>query len=309
MLKQVIDLFEILDDPKANGTAVAGYLQDLGAKDVTVTPVANDAGSVDFIKVFVEGISGKRSGGDAPTLGIIGRLGGLGARPELTGFVSDGDGAWAALSAAAKLARMAELGDRLTGDVLITTQISPDAPTKEHFPLRQMSSAMDQTEMNAHEVLPEMDAILSLDTTKGHLTINHKGIALSPPVAEGYILKPSYDLLQIASHVTGVPPVIFALSQQDITPYGNGLYHMNSILQPSTATNAPVVGVAIVTETAPPGCATGASHHGDVELAARFAVETAKYFGEGSVQFVDHDEFALMKKLYGDMTRFQTSPN
>ena len=308
MLRQVIDLFEILDDPNASGGAVADYLGDLGATDVKVTPAKNDAGKVDFIEIVVEGASGRRSGGDAPTLGIIGRLGGLGARPEFTGFVSDGDGAWAALSAAAKIVRMAALGDRLQGDVIVTTQICPNAPTREHFPVRQMSSAMDQTEMNAREVLPEMEAILSLDTTKGHQTINHKGIALSPPVAEGYILKPSYDLLQIAAHVTGVPPVTFALSQQDITPYGNGLYHMNSILQPSTATSAPVVGVAIVTETAPPGCATGASHHGDVELAARFAVETAKYFGEGSVSFVDQEEFALMKELYGDMAHFQKIP-
>ena len=103
--------------------------------------------------------------------------------------------------------------------------------------------------------------------------------------------------------------MIFALPQQDITPYGNGLYHMNSILQPSAATGAPVVGVAIVKETAPPGCATGASHHGDVELAAIFAVETAKYFGDGGVSFVDQEEFALMKELYGGMAHFPKKPS
>ena len=40
---------------------------------------------------------------------------------------------------------------------------------------------------------------------------------------------------------------VFPLTVQDITPYGNGLYHLNSILQPSTATNAPVVVGAIPT--------------------------------------------------------------
>ncbi|WP_254171499.1 DUF1177 family protein, partial [Clostridioides difficile] len=40
---------------------------------------------------------------DAPTLGILGRLGGIGARPEVIGFVSDGDGALVAIAVAAKL--------------------------------------------------------------------------------------------------------------------------------------------------------------------------------------------------------------
>ena len=305
MLKQIIDLFEILDKPKACGAEVEDYLRSNGAKDVTVTRVETDLGGTDFIKIFIPGANGKHAGGNAPTLGVIGRLGGLGARPELTGFVSDGDGAWSALAAGAKLALMHSHGDVLEGDVVVTTQICPSAPTKDHKPVRQMSSPVDQDVMNAHEVLPEMDAILSLDTSKGHWTINHKGIAISPPVKQGYILKISYDLLNVLANVTGVPPVVFALSQQDITPYGNGIYHMNSILQPSTATPAPVVGVAIVSEVSVPGCATGASHHVDVELAARFAVEVAKYFTDGTIDFIDKDEFEIIQDLYGDQSRFQ----
>ena len=73
MLKQVIDLFELLDDPNASGAAVADYFGDLGATDVKVTPARNDAGQVDFVEIVVEGASGRRAGGDAPTLGIIGR--------------------------------------------------------------------------------------------------------------------------------------------------------------------------------------------------------------------------------------------
>lgn len=306
MLKQVIDLFEILDDPAANGDSVCRYLKECGGVDVSMNRVETDLGSTDFVKLVVPGRNGKTRGRNAPTLGIVGRLGGLGARPEFIGFVSDGDGAWSALAAGSKLASMAAKGDQLEGDVIVTTQICPSAPTKEHHPVRQMSSPVDQTTMNAHEVSPEMDAILSLDTSKGHLTINHRGIAISNPVKQGYILKASYDLLNILSSVSGKPPVTFPLSQQDITPYGNGLYHMNSILQPSTATDAPVVGVAIVAETAPAGCATGASHHQDVELAARFAVEVAKGFTNGDVQFVDHEEYERLLALYGDQSRFQT---
>ena len=66
--------------------------------------------------------------------------------------------------------------------------------------------------------------------------------------------------MDVMTRVTGQLPAIFPCAQQDITPYGNDLHHLNSILQPATATNAPVVGVAITTTQPVAGCATGASH-------------------------------------------------
>ena len=99
---------------------------------------------------------------------------------------------------------------------------------------------------------------------------------------------------------------VFALSQQDITPYGNGLYHLNSILQPATATKAPVVGVAVTTETTVAGCATGATHLEDLEDAGRFMLEAAKAFGNGLCSFYDEEEFGRIQKLYGSMEHFQT---
>ena len=60
----------------------------------------------------------------------------------------------------------------------------------------------------------------------------------------------------------------------------NDVHHLNSILQPCTATDAPVVGVAITAETMVPGCATGATHATDVEEAARFMLEVAKAYGK-----------------------------
>ena len=89
-------------------------------------------------------------------------------------------------------------------------------------------------------------------------------------------------------------------------PYGNDVHHLNSILQPATATNAPVVGVALTTEVMVPGCATGASHFVDVEEASRFMLEVAKYFGKGTLKFYDEDEYALIQKLYGSMNHLQT---
>jgi Protein of unknown function (DUF1177) len=69
----------------------------------------------------------------------------------------------------------------------------------------------------------------------------------------------------------------------------------------------PVVGVAICTETAVPGSATGASHEIDIAAAARFAIEVAKEFGGGTAQFYDPQEFALLRRRYGSMRHLQQS--
>lgn len=309
MLKQVIDLFEILDRPDADGYKVAELFKETELKNIKVTRVKGEKGSTDFIRILIPGSEGKTNGGKAPTLGIIGRLGGLGARPELIGFVSDGDGALAALSAGLKLGLMHRNGDILKGDVVVSTHICPNAPTRPHKPVPFMDSPVDIQEMNDVEVDISMDAVISIDTTKGNNIITNKGIAISPTTKDGYILKVSNDLLDIMMRVTGKLPNVFALSQQDITPYGNGLFHLNSILQPTIATCAPVVGLAISTEVPVAGCATGATHITDIELAARFAVETAKDYTADKCKFYDKEEFDKIIELYGGMKKFQTKGN
>ncbi|HBH3061050.1 TPA: DUF1177 domain-containing protein, partial [Clostridioides difficile] len=248
ILKQVIEVYDILDKANANGEEVKTYLQGYGEVDVTVKELSSSKGSTDLVKLTIPGKNGKLKGGDAPTLGILGRLGGIGARPEVIGFVSDGDGALVAIAVAAKLLDMQRKGDILDGDVVISTHICPDAPTKEHYPTPFMDSPIDMMTMNENEVDSSCDAILSIDTTKGNRVINTRGFAISPTVKEGYILKTSDNLLDIMQTVTGKSPFVFPLSIQDITPYGNHLYHLNSILQPAVATDAPIVGVAITTE-------------------------------------------------------------
>jgi hypothetical protein len=256
--------------------------------------------------VRIPGATGKKSGGRSPTLGVIGRLGGIGARPERIGLVSDGDGAVAALSVALKLADMKAKGDALPGDVIIATHICPDAPTSPHEPVPFMGSPVDMHGLNAHEVDHAMDAILSIDTTKGNRIINRRGFAISPTVKEGYILRVSEDLLTLMEITTGKGPSVFAITTQDITPYGNGIFHLNSILQPCVATEAPVVGVAVTTESMVPGCATGASHIVDIEEVVRFSIEVAKHFGMEKCRFYDEAEFKRMVDLYGSMRRLQT---
>ncbi|MEC5423211.1 DUF1177 domain-containing protein [Virgibacillus sp. C22-A2] len=306
--KHVMEVYDLLDSIYASGEDVKSYLSTFNEEsDISVQTVSGPEGSTDFIKITVPGVNGKSRGGTAPTLGIIGRLGGIGARPELKGFVSDGDGALSSIAAAAKLLDMTTKGDQLNGDVILTTHICPTAPTLPHDPVPFMSSPVDILEMNNHEVTVEMDAILSIDTTKGNMITNHKGFALTPTVKEGYILKVSTDLLHVYTQSTGQLPVTMPITTQDITPYGNDLYHVNSILQPAVATDKPVVGIAITTETAVAGCGTGATHLVDVEQVVRFVIEVAKLYGENKCSLYDEKEFAHIENLYGKMTHLQTA--
>ncbi|CCO81562.1 hypothetical protein BN433_0967 [Erwinia amylovora Ea266] len=115
-------------------------------------------------------------------------------------------------------------------------------------------------------------------------------------------MRVSEDLLRILETTSGRPAVTFPVTTQDITPYGNGVYHLNSIMQPATATDVPVVGVAICSESVVPGCATGASHEVDIALAVKFVVEVAKEFGYGRCAFYDPNEFARLQSLYGSLS-------
>ena len=306
MLKQVMEAHELLDDAHISGRKVAELLQSRRLKQIDVRTIDGKGGSTDFIRVTIPGKEGKENSGKAPTLGIIGRLGGIGARPERIGIVSDADGALTAISCALKLADMKGKGDVLQGDVIIATHICPNAPTQPHEPVPFMGSPVDMQEMNKYEVHPAMDAILSVDATKGNRIINYRGIAITPTVKEGYILRISEDLLDLLTWTTGKPPRVTPITTQDITPYGNGLFHVNSIMQPCTATQSPVVGVAVTTETAVPGCGTGANHEVDIEEAGRFCLEVAKAFTEKKCQFFDEEEFDRIIKLYGPMHFLQT---
>ncbi|UCG85082.1 MAG: DUF1177 domain-containing protein [Gemmatimonadota bacterium] len=306
-LKQVLDILELLDRPLIAGSELVDLFAARGLSDITVEPEQTDKGSTTFVKLLVPGARGRSGDGDAPTLGIIGFLGGVGARPEVVGLVSDGDGAVTALAAGLKLADMHSVGDALQGDVIVATHVSPNAPVIPHEPVPFMGSPVSMDTMCELLVDERMDAILSIDTTKGNRVINTRGFAISPTVMQGYILRVSETLLDLQQHVLGRPPAVFAISMQDITPYANELFHLNSILQPATATTAPVVGVAITAETAVPGCATGASHEVDIAMAARFSVEVAKAYTAGRAQFYDAEEFSRLERLYGSMKHLQTS--
>jgi hypothetical protein len=305
-LSSVLRALDLLDAATVTGEQVADAIRTTGLKHVEVQRFTGAQGSTDFLRLTVPGTRGRLTGGDAPTLGIIGRLGGVGARPAKIGLVSDGDGAVTAVACALELGRMAAGGDRLPGDVMISTHVCPDAPTIEHPVVTMMDAPVDMATLNREEVRPAMEAILTVDTTRGNRLVNHRGIAISPTVREGWILRVSEDLLTILQHVTGRMPVVLPVTMQDITPYGNGLFHVNSILQPATASSAPVVGVALTAEVAVPGSATGASQPADIDLAVRFCLEVAKAFGAGGCRFHDAEEWEAIQRRYGSMRVLQT---
>ena len=302
-LSQVLEVMNLLDG-WVTGEQVADYVRGYGVQ-VSVEAVASRTGRTEFLSMLVPGTAGRSSGGSARTTGIVGRLGGVGARPTVTGMVSDADGAVAALACAAKLGRMRDRGDALRGDVRISTHICPDAPTEPHDPVPFMGSPVPIATMNEHEVHQQMDVVMSVDTTKGNRLVSHKGIALTMPVVEGWIAPLSDGLLDILQVVTGGAPVVMPMSMYDITPYGNGLPHVNSIVQPAVATGAPVVGVAVTSAVAVPGCASGASHPVDVALAATLCVEVAKAMAEPTFDVLDRDALERARELYGSMAALQ----
>ncbi|MBW1993707.1 MAG: DUF1177 domain-containing protein [Deltaproteobacteria bacterium] len=305
LLKEVIEICDLLDDSHVSGNSIVDFFAGFDLPATPLKTLHGSKGKTDVVRICIPGKNGKTKGKSAPTLGVLGTLGGIGARPEVSGLVSDADGALVALSAALKLARMRQRGDECPGDVHVATHICPDAPTQPHDPTPFMASPVSIFDQIAAELHPDMDAILSIDTTKGNRIINHQGFAISPTVKEGYILRVSEDLLRIMEYVTGDFPCAFPITMQDITPYGNGIYHLNSIMQPSVMTDCPVVGVAVTTRSAVPGCASGANMPLGLESTARFIVEVAKTFGLGTCKFYDESQFARMKTLYGSMDKLR----
>ena len=298
MLSQVIDVLEILDSPAASGKMIGELFKQYDGVSIEIETIGESKGTTDVIRILIEGRD--RS---LPTLGVIGQLGGIGARPEMIGFVSDGDGAAAALAVALKAAQASSKGDKLPGDLFIATHICPDAPTQPHKPVPFMGSPVGTRQALVAMLKAEIGAVISIDTTKGNRLMNWKGIAITPTVKEGYILRVSEDLLDIYESVTGQPARVLPITMQDVTPYGNRVHHINSIMQPCTILKAPVVGLAITTEIAVAGCATGSSHEVDIALAARFSFEVAKRFGSDKCNFFDAEEYQRIRTLYGDMSR------
>ena len=299
--KQVLEVMDLLDDPKINGSRVKKFFESYGLYEFELKTLKGDRGLTDFVKIIIPGEKGKSRGGSGPTLGIIGRLGGVGARPDYKGLVSDADGAIVALAAALKLWEMSMRGDKLLGDIIITTHICPNAPVIPHEPAPFVGSPVDMLTILEHEVDPAMDAILSIDATKANRVIKVEGFAITPTVKDGIILKVSDDLINIYERVMGKPAAIVPITMQDITPFNVEVYHINTIMLPWLMTNSPVVGVATTASIPIAGCATSANYVIGLERATAFCVEVAKEFTSGRCSFYDPKEFEILSRIYGDI--------
>lgn len=301
MLNHISDVVDLLSGADITGDATATWLRGFGA-DVDVRPMTGPSGHTDLVRAVIPGADGRRAGGTAPTLGIIGRLGGIGARPHRLGLVSDADGAIVALAVAAALARLRARGDRLRSDVLVRTHISPASPIIPHEPAAFVDVPVDRNELARAEVDPEMAAILSIDATRANRIVKARGFAITGTVKDGYVLRPTGPMLDAFERVAGHAPVVVPIFTQDITPPGNGVHRINSILQPATLTSAPVVGVALLSPVVVGGASTGVTDEHDLATAARFVVEVAKDFSNGTLPFYYEDEFERLVELYGPLT-------
>ncbi len=311
-LKEVGIIYDMMDDSSIDGSKFIKLFESLGVENaefsnisVPYEPPEDITKNCDFLTIKIYGSNGKHSGGTAPTLGIIGRLGAQGAQPHRIGQVSDADGSTVALSAAYKILNYAANGSQFEGDVIITTHVATHVSITPHDPVDFMGMPVSSDTMNKYEVLPEMDAILSIDTSKGNAIIKQRGIAISATAKQGYILRVSPDLVSVMEVTTGKVATTFPITTQDITPYDNGAYHFNSIMQPHVATDAPVVGLAITAGSIVPGSDTGGSYETELTDATRFAVEVAKQFTWNKITFYNSAEYNLLFELYGDMSILQ----
>ncbi|CAI0994254.1 DUF1177 domain-containing protein [Serratia quinivorans] len=312
--KHVMAIYDMMDSPALRGEDFKAYLEALGTSDnlrVEIIPVAYEPPEdpqyyCDFVRIYIQGSEGKMQGGSQyPTLGVIGRLGAQGALPERVGQVSDADGSTVALSTAATLWEMSLKGARLKGDVIITTHVANHVSIEPHEPVDFMGMPVSSATMNEYEVLAEMDAIISVDTSKGNTIINHRGMALSATAKEGYILRVAPDLVKLMELTTGRPAVTFPITTQDITDYSNGVYHFNSIMQPHVATSSPVVGLAITASSVVPGSETGASYITELHEATQFVSEVAKQYTWKRASFYDSGDYARLVARYGKLDFLQ----
>lgn len=275
------------------GPEVASVLRERLRQDVLLTPVIGPAGSTDFLRLtFASEATG-------PTVGLVGRLGGLRTSPD-GALVSDADGAIAVIAAALALAD-GWAGRLPAGAIIISTHITSEAPVIESDPVPMVGSPIPMDQVNRVEVSSDMDLVLSVDATKANRVVNGRGIGFTPPVLRGWVLPVPKDVIDIYERVTGGPAQIVPLSTYDITPYGNGLPHLNSIVQPATGTDSPVLGIATISERPVPGIATGANQVADIALAVQFAIEVAVSFIRGECQIYDAATFEGAIQKYGSL--------
>ena len=58
LIKQIIEVFDLLDSPHACGEEIKAYLQSKGEDDITVKTIRDGKYATDFIKIVIAGKNG-----------------------------------------------------------------------------------------------------------------------------------------------------------------------------------------------------------------------------------------------------------
>ena len=303
MLRHVIEIYDLLSDPSARGPQVAALFD--GSR-TALTETADDAGRhVDFIKIVFPGSAGKMSGGSAPTLGILGTLGGLRIPGLSKGLVSDADGAVVALACALRLEQMSGFGERYKGDVIVATHVCQEAIEEPHEPYSFMRGPLSKRDMTAPQVDPDMDAILSIDTSRGnrvwqprwlrHHVSGQRGLG-----AEGESRLAARHGIHDGPGARGLPDRHAGHHPLRKRTHPHQRDHAAGDLDRGARRR-----VALTTRAVVPGIGTGVAHLTHLEVAGRFCLGTAEAFGAGDCTFYDAAEFARLVELYGSMGHLQ----
>ena len=62
LLKQLMDVYEVIDRADASGSLVKELLESYGGKNITVKKITGEKGSTDFVKIKIAGKNGKSKG-------------------------------------------------------------------------------------------------------------------------------------------------------------------------------------------------------------------------------------------------------
>lgn len=299
-LKYILESMEFMDNAELSPEQIEKKLGELGVEYV-VEHLEGEKGETTLLKACIPGTEIAEENVKTRTLGIIGTLAGVGVRPKRPGLVSDADGAIIALACIMKLKEMQRRGDSLPSDVILATHIAPSTSVRPRDPVNFVEFPADLYKILDFCVDDRMDAILSVDSTKGNRITNWSNVVITPPVKEGWILKIPDEVLDIYERVCGRSPCIVPVTTQDLTPYGNNIHHLNIIVQPWLQTDAPVLGVGTTAQIPVAGTVTGANYPFELTQATRFCIEIAKYYTTNECDLYDQEEFQRLKHIYGDI--------
>ena len=81
LIKQLLEVYDVLDDSNASGETVEAYLRGIRKDaDIHVYPLVGPKGKTDMVKVRIHGSRGKTCGGRCAHTGAFGTPGRIGSK-------------------------------------------------------------------------------------------------------------------------------------------------------------------------------------------------------------------------------------